>query len=310
MRSIGHTAVGRARAVPVVLVLAGLVAAAAVAWGLRPAHVVGTAPHRLLPAVAEPLGPLMPEEYPRQARPSADLLDSGGPAWETSRGYPVRVAPRTLRSPLRAPAGSAAYTWLLAGDPQGPPPALWSPCAPITVRINPTGLGRRARGAIRWALGELRARTGLQVQIGADTDETVTGPLDTRTWSRDTWTASWQRTWAPVLVLASDATRTPELAGGTVGWTHVHTSGVGPWRRIVSGVVALDLDDIGDSGLASGQPRLRMLLLHELGHLVGLGHVEDPDLVMHPHTAPGYGEAVTYRYGDLRGLAAAGRGPC
>ncbi|MDP9497989.1 MAG: M10 family metallopeptidase domain-containing protein [Actinomycetota bacterium] len=46
-------------------------------------------------------------------------------------------------------------------------------------------------------------------------------------------------------------------------------------------------------------------LLHELGHLVGLAHVEDPGQLMHPQ-----GRIAAYGAGDLRGLAAAGSGPC
>jgi hypothetical protein len=283
----------------------------ATGWALRPVSAAGTVPDRLLPAVADPTGPLVPAQYPRQLRSSPrPATGAGGAVWDTSRGYPVRVDTQTRRRPLRAPDGSAAYTWLLAGERPGPPPARWSPCAPITVRVNPAGLGPAARAAIRWAFAELQARTGLQVRFGSATGETVTGRLTTRSWTRGTWTAAWQPTWAPVLVFASDAARTPELTGSLVGWTHVRTSGVGQGRHIVSGVVALDLDDLGDIERVADQPRLRMLLLHELGHLVGLGHVDDPDLVMHPQAAPGFSEAVTYRYGDLRGLAVAGRGPC
>jgi predicted Zn-dependent protease len=48
-------------------------------------------------------------------------------------------------------------------------------------------------------------------------------------------------------------------------------------------------------------------MLHELGHLVGLDHVDDPGQLMYPVTAL----AVTdYAAGDLRGLHRLSTGPC
>jgi hypothetical protein len=48
------------------------------------------------------------------------------------------------------------------------------------------------------------------------------------------------------------------------------------------------------------------VVLHELGHLVGLDHVRDRGELMFP-TA---NDVVGYGPGDLQGLAALGRGAC
>ena len=47
-------------------------------------------------------------------------------------------------------------------------------------------------------------------------------------------------------------------------------------------------------------------LLHELGHLVGLDHVDDPNELMYPRAA----ERTSYGPGDLKGLALLGAIPC
>ncbi|MCR6491586.1 hypothetical protein [Cellulomonas sp. P24] len=43
-----------------------------------------------------------------------------------------------------------------------------------------------------------------------------------------------------------------------------------------------------------------------MGHLVGLGHVDDPHQLM----SPTLGAPVTFQDGDLAGLAQLGRGAC
>jgi Matrixin len=51
----------------------------------------------------------------------------------------------------------------------------------------------------------------------------------------------------------------------------------------------------------------RVIVLHELGHLVGLGHVEDPTQVMYPSSSY---EVTSLAPGDINGLAKLGRGDC
>ncbi len=48
-------------------------------------------------------------------------------------------------------------------------------------------------------------------------------------------------------------------------------------------------------------------MLHELGHLVGLDHVDDDSQLLHPETVPG---VTDYAAGDLTGLSRLGQGPC
>ena len=77
----------------------------------------------------------------------------------------------------------------------------------------------------------------------------------------------------------------------------------------VTGQVVLDGPSIaellgdGPDGVSVAQG----VVTHEMGHLVGLGHVDDPGELMNPTAA------LTQTYlasGDLAGLARVGTGPC
>jgi hypothetical protein len=75
----------------------------------------------------------------------------------------------------------------------------------------------------------------------------------------------------------------------------------------VSGTVYLDPAKFSAALQEFGPGVARALILHELGHLVGLAHVADPAAVMFPTLT---GAVAGYSPGDRAGLAALGRGPC
>jgi len=86
---------------------------------------------------------------------------------------------------------------------------------------------------------------------------------------------------------------------GVLAYAQVHAGGdgVGP-TRIIRAVVRIDRTvKLGEQALA-GTKSWRPLLLHELGHAVGLDHTTDKDQVMHEELQ-GYN---SYQSGDLAAL--------
>lgn len=57
----------------------------------------------------------------------------------------------------------------------------------------------------------------------------------------------------------------------------------------------------------NGDQLVRAVVPHELGHLVGLAHVNSPSQLMYPQAQLG---VTDFGAGDLTGLAALGKGVC
>jgi len=75
----------------------------------------------------------------------------------------------------------------------------------------------------------------------------------------------------------------------------------------VSGVVYLDAAALGSLLAAGDRALAQAVVLHELGHLVGLAHVNDSGALMFPRAS---GEVTAFGPGDRAGLAALGSGAC
>ena len=79
--------------------------------------------------------------------------------------------------------------------------------------------------------------------------------------------------------------------------------------RYVTGAVSLDAPGMArtlGADPAHGRALARAIVMHELGHVVGLGHVDDPQELM---DAENVGR-TSFGPGDLRGLSRLGQGPC
>jgi hypothetical protein len=187
---------------------------------------------------------------------------------------------------------STAYSYL-ATNADGTP-ARFNPCAPVHYVTNLVEAPSGAAGLVSNALGQVSAATGVPFINDGSTSE-VPGA------QRDAYQpARYGQRWAPVIIMWSRPSETSMLPGGQVAGEGGATWEQGPdgHKIYVTGAVAID----ADANLPSAS--LTDLLLHELGHVVGLGHVFDPLQIMFPTLAPI--AATTYGSGDRAGLARLG----
>ena len=193
--------------------------------------------------------------------------------------------------------GSYAFMRHRPGDPGTP--VTFSSCKPIRVEINLDGVDdpETAQRIILGAMGELSAASGLHLQYVGPTTRRPRWPDHTLTIEGGAW---------PVLVAFANPDEVPGLKGGVIGLGGPTTIQRGGVEMHVTGEVALETDwfnQLPDRPRA--QERGRAVVMHELGHVLGLGHVEDDHEVMAAH-----GGATELGPGDRKGLALLGKGPC
>lgn len=223
------------------------------------------------------------------ARPGVDVPSH--PADDVA-GQPLGVAPL-------GPPGTGGYTFL-AVHPDLTPVA-WDPCRPIHVVVRPDNEPPGGRSLLLSVLGELSAASGLRF---VDDGSTAEGPDDLRSaYQPDRYGDRW----APVLVTWSSPAETGMLSDDVLGRAGPDPYGVGDDRRYVSGAAVFNAPLLATQITHGEDAKARAVLLHELGHLVGLGHVPDAFQVMFDTNSY---PLARYHAGDLRGLALLGQGRC
>jgi hypothetical protein len=218
----------------------------------------------------------------------------------TSAVVRVRLVRDQLGSPLHAVTTAAPATagWSPSYVDDKGRPARWDPCAPIHYVVNPGWLPVGGRSDLAAALSRLSKASGLHFVDDGDTDER---PSQARAAYQP---ARYGKRWAPLLIGWFPPAETDlGLGHGVAGMTIAVAIPGSNGGSIVTGQVALDADRQLPAGFGPGVSDGEVLL-HELAHAVGLGHVLDATQVMYPQTTNSESQ---YGAGDRAGLAAVGR---
>ncbi|MGZ4771622.1 MAG: hypothetical protein ACXV3B_02975, partial [Ilumatobacteraceae bacterium] len=201
--------------------------------------------------------------------------------WYTGTEVPVVLPPSVPLTGVAGPPPAQPYAFSRLTSAG---PLRWNPCQPIRYSVNLGGYDPSARTVINEAIERLQAATGLPLIPAGDTTFTPTSatPTQSGTGSSD------------IVIALSDSAHTDLVPGSIVGMTNISYTSV-----ILKASVVVDMGDVASrpewSSTGAGP-----VLLHELGHAVGLAHVGDATQVMNAIASPG--GPITYGAGDLTGL--------
>lgn len=191
---------------------------------------------------------------------------------------------------LTGGGGSYEFTRTQRGSDE---PVAYDPCRVIEVVVNPDGAPDDYDRLVDTAIAHTGAATGLRFErVGLTEDRDIFGGGFARH--------------RPVLVAWATPDEVSELAGDVAGIGGSVAVDIGVGRlRYVTGRIVLDRDAFASFSEAE-EPLAQAIVDHEFGHLVGLGHVDDPGELMNDDNVG----RTTYGPGDREGLARLGGVDC
>jgi len=196
---------------------------------------------------------------------------------------------------LASDGGAGSYTFLQTQVGSSPDPVTYSSCRSIPVEFNLHGVDDpdTTRQVLLEAMGAASAASHLNLVYARDTARRP----------RPNWGTL---EGYPVLIAFADASEIPAM-DGVAGRAGSSWTGINGRDTYVSGQVVLERRYWNGELHAWHRHELtRAIVMHELGHVLGLGHVHDSGELM---SADNHGK-TTWGPGDRKGLAILGKGPC
>lgn len=227
--------------------------------------------------------------------PVPDPAPTPEPTPEPTAEPTAEPEPEPTDDPDPGPAGaSTSYSFLSVGS--SGLPARWNPCRPIAYFVNPVGRPEGMQATVAEAFTRLAAVSGLTFVDGGGTG-LIVGREGGITFDRG----------EGIYVAFADETTSPAVAGSVAGMARTMSVSGAAVPRYVAGAVVVDTGAGLYPGFAGGTS-FGAVLLHELTHVLGLGHVNDPSQLMNPYAhAEGPSELQA---GDRAGLQALLQGGC
>ena len=205
------------------------------------------------------------------------------------------------------------YTFLFVKE-GGCQPVRFNPCQPVRYAINRGRATDAHLADLMEALAKLEAATGLEFQRVADTDEDPRRPPRPRRQPDGTFA------WPPVVIGwanlgtgdslrgRNDQRADPAVVVGGGGRPEIVD------EVIVTGNLVLNLDAVTDTDTRTPVPHgfgtgvnWGRIILHELAHVIGLGHVESRTSIMNEALTQQTLSSSEWGVGDLIGLRQLGR---
>lgn len=225
---------------------------------------------------------------------------------------PAQVEPASeasAKGPAAAsgsPAGDPTAFKLTYFDPETGDTVRFNPCEPLHYVINPSGMPPWAMPIVQEAATEIGAAAGIGMVFDGLTDEVppafsgkvAKGVTEIKFRQMHDPDRYGKQKWSPILIAWGDLPKSIDR-NRKLGTSGALAARGGDGRALlVTGLLVLDRTE-------NNRRSLKSTVMHELLHILGLGHVDDTRQMMYSQSR--LTASTRLGAGDLNGLRAVGR---
>jgi hypothetical protein len=231
----------------------------------------------------------------------ATLLRGPSPV-DVSAGDPTAAPSATTDSP--SPSASPAARSKVDGafkflEQVGGAPVRWNPCETISYAVNTDGATSSIRPDLHEALSRVTLATQIEFVSVGTTEETFM-----RAYQRMRYRGVIRK--AELIIIWVDhgdyqaILRRLQDPRPSIAFAKTMAGLFADRDQYFGGIIVMDAEATSERGFGHSYAH-GSVLLHELGHIMGLDHVNDPDQLMYSGRHPNYG-LRDFGPGDLEGL--------
>jgi hypothetical protein len=199
-------------------------------------------------------------------------------------------------APTFRPKVDGAFRFL---ERVGGVPVRWNPCETITYAVNDAGATSPVRPDLKEALRRVTRATGIRFRSVGTTGETFL-----RAYQRMRYEGVIRKAELILIWVDHDAylgiLRRLNDPRPSIAFAKTMAGLYADQDQYFGGIVVIDADATANHGFGYRYAH-GSVLLHELGHIMGLDHVRDPEQLMYSGRHPNF-SVRTYGPGDLEGL--------